>query len=293
MLEIVNNARNRVDIGGPLIIQLPTGAGGAATMEGSSPSATVSGDVVTVQGPFAPGSTPVNVGFVLTYDRPDITIEQTWPAPVEQVTVGIERIGSVNMTSPQFSDSRRRHGAGRHAVPARDRTSACRRTARSRCSSPNLPVHSRTPVYVGLGLALAVMAFGAWLAFGGHTQARRPAPPPGPAARCAARRAGAARGTSASAKPSMRNPPRGGSGCSASSSRSTASSMRRRPGRGEAARASPRDVRCSPPRTHRVTETHVSRPIRRSQISQLNGCGTHESESPRASAPLCLCGPSS
>jgi hypothetical protein len=41
VLEIVNNARARVDIGGPLILDLPTGAAGAAVLEGSSPTATV------------------------------------------------------------------------------------------------------------------------------------------------------------------------------------------------------------------------------------------------------------
>ena len=69
MLEILNNARTRVDIGGPLIIDLPTGAGGAAVLEGSSPTATVSGDRLTVTGPFAAGTTPVQVGFRLTHDR--------------------------------------------------------------------------------------------------------------------------------------------------------------------------------------------------------------------------------
>ncbi|HEY6360183.1 MAG TPA: hypothetical protein VIX63_03725 [Vicinamibacterales bacterium] len=169
MLEVVNNARNRVDIGGPLTIQLPTGAGGAATMEGASPSVSVSGDVVTVQGPFAPGATPVNVGFVLSYTRPDVTIEQAWPAPTEQITVGIERIGSVNMTSPQLTGSRDvqvedgstyllGNGPG---LPANGTLTL---------HLSNLPVQSRTPVYVGVGLALAVMAFGAWLAFAGRTQ---------------------------------------------------------------------------------------------------------------------------
>lgn len=59
VLDIVNNARTRVDIGGPLIIDLPRGAGGAAILEGSSPAATVSGDRVTVTGPFAPGNTSI------------------------------------------------------------------------------------------------------------------------------------------------------------------------------------------------------------------------------------------
>lgn len=167
LMEVVNNARNRVDIGGPLIIQLPTGAGGAATMEDTSPSATVNGDIVTVQGPFAPGTTPVNVGFVLSYTTPDVTIEQKWPVTLEQVTVAIERLGSVGLTSPHFSGSR--------DVTANDGTTYLLSNGPSLAANDtlslqltNLPVHSRTPVYVGVGLALAVMGFGAWLAFAGQ-----------------------------------------------------------------------------------------------------------------------------
>lgn len=167
LLEVVNNARNRVDIGGPIIIQLPSGAGGAATMEGTTASASVNGDVVTVQGPFAPGTTPVNVGFVLSYTTPDVTIQQKWPVNLEQVTVAIERVGSVSMTSPQFSGSR--------DVATNDGTTYLLSNGPSLAANDtltvqlsNLPVASRTPVYVGVGLALAVMCFGAWLAFAGQ-----------------------------------------------------------------------------------------------------------------------------
>jgi hypothetical protein len=167
MLDIVNNARNRVDIGGPLIIQLPTGAGGASTMEGSSPSASVNGDVVTVLGPFAPGSTPVNIGFVLNYTDPEVTIEQTWPAPLEEVTVAIERIGSISMTSPQFSETRDvAAGDGTPYLVASGPGLAA--NGKLTVQLANLPVHSRTPVYVGIGLAAAVAAFGVWLGFGGR-----------------------------------------------------------------------------------------------------------------------------
>jgi hypothetical protein len=165
VLDIVNNARNRVDIGGPVTIQLPTGAAGAATMEGSSPSASVSGDIVTIQGPFAPGSTSVQVGFILAYESPDVTIEQTWPVPLEQVTVAIERVASVTMTSPQFADTR--------DVQANDGTPYLLASGPGLAAGgtmqlqlADLPVHSRVPVYVGLGLAAVVAAFGAWLAIG-------------------------------------------------------------------------------------------------------------------------------
>ena len=43
LLEIVNNARTPIDIGGPLLIRLPTGAAGASMMQGSSPHASAAG----------------------------------------------------------------------------------------------------------------------------------------------------------------------------------------------------------------------------------------------------------
>jgi hypothetical protein len=59
LLEILNNARTPIDIGGPLLIELPTGASGPSIMQGSSPNASVRGDLLTVTGPFAPGVTSV------------------------------------------------------------------------------------------------------------------------------------------------------------------------------------------------------------------------------------------
>ncbi len=103
MLEIVNNARTRVDIGGPLIIDLPTGAAGAATLEGSTPQATVAGSRLTVTGPFASGVTNVQVGFQMPFTTSSLTLEQKFPVPLEQVTVASTKVGSVAFNSPQFS----------------------------------------------------------------------------------------------------------------------------------------------------------------------------------------------
>ena len=134
VLDIVNNARARVDIGGPLIIDLPNGAAGAAVLEGSSPNATVSGDRVTVTGPFAPGVTSVQVGFQLRHDRPNLTVQQTWPAALEQLTVAMEKVGSVSMPSPQFSTVGEVQCRNRHAVSAGKRPGAAGRRHADHCS---------------------------------------------------------------------------------------------------------------------------------------------------------------
>ena len=166
ILEVLNNARSRVDIGGPLLIDLPTGAGGASMLDGSSPTATVSGDRVTVVGPFAPGATPVQVAFRLDLTRSDITIEQTWPATLEQVTVGVEKLGAVSVTSPQFADTREvtsENGtpffiANGPSLPAGGTLTI---------QLANLPAHNTAPRYAALGLAGVIIAVGVWLAVSG------------------------------------------------------------------------------------------------------------------------------
>ncbi len=175
VLDILNTARTRVEIGGPLIVDLPSGAGGAGVLPGSSPTATVSGDRITVTGPFAPGNTSVQVGFQLRHDSPSLTMQQTWPAPLEQLTVAVEKVGALSISSPQFStvgEVRSEAGtpfllASGPALPAGSPMTI---------QLSNLPVHSRTPRVVALGLAAVIIGFGAWLAFAGRSAERDPRP---------------------------------------------------------------------------------------------------------------------
>jgi hypothetical protein len=162
VLEIVNSARTRVDIGGPLVIDLPSGTSGATILEGSSPTASISGSRVTVTGPFASGTTLVNVAYRLVQDRPSITIEQRWPAAFQQVTVGVQKLGNLTATSPQFKDVRDVTtqdgkvfilGGGAGIAPGEALT----------VTLENMPYHSRTPRYVALSLAGALLLLGVWL----------------------------------------------------------------------------------------------------------------------------------
>jgi hypothetical protein len=166
MLEIVNNARNRVDIGGPLIIDLPKGAAGASTLEGSSQQATIDGSRITVTGPFASGVTPVQVGFQLPFSTSSITIEQTWPAPIEQVTVASTKVGAVSFASPQFSSVGDVKGDdGTPFMLASGPGIKAGGTLRIQVNG--LPVHSAVPRYTALAIAAAIGLFGLWLALPG------------------------------------------------------------------------------------------------------------------------------
>jgi hypothetical protein len=80
LLEIVNNARTPIDIGGPMLIQAAARRRGRSMMQGSSQHASAKGDMLTITGPFAPGKTIAQVGFSLPQAGSEITIEQKWPA---------------------------------------------------------------------------------------------------------------------------------------------------------------------------------------------------------------------
>jgi hypothetical protein len=164
-LDIINSARTRVDIGRPLILDLPTGAAGAAL--GTAPkSATINGTRVTVVGPFDPGTTTVEVSYQLEHDSPDLTLSQTWPAPLQQWLVGVERVGQMTVTSPQFQGTEERAAENGSVYVVGSGQPIAEGSALTLQFS-NLPVHSRLASRVAIGLALAIIGFGAWLAFTG------------------------------------------------------------------------------------------------------------------------------
>lgn len=166
VLEIVNNARHRVDPGGPLVIELPAGATGAATLEGSSPSASVEGRRLVITPPFVPGTTTIQVGFRLPHRASELVFEQLWPVPLKQVTVGVEKVvPELALTSTQLTATNEVR-AGNGTVFLLGTGPALAAGTPLRVVLSNLPYHSRTPRDVALGLAAAMLALGAWLAVG-------------------------------------------------------------------------------------------------------------------------------
>jgi hypothetical protein len=169
VLEIVNNARTRVDVGAPLVVELPPGASQPTALEGSSKAGTLNGTRLTITGPFDAGTTPVQIAFRQTYPNSTWTLEQRWPAAFEQITVGVEKVGTLTMASPQLptttdvtSDSGTVFVLGRGPALAAGEP--------MRVTLTNLPFESRTPRYVALGLAAALLALGGWMAFAGGSR---------------------------------------------------------------------------------------------------------------------------
>ena len=112
LLDIVNQARTPIDIGEPMYLVLPEGAIGAGALEGSSTVATVQGDRIRINGPFPPGITQVQVGYRLPYKGDTAVLTQQWPATFEQLFVAAEKVGSMQMTSPQFQQTQDANASG-------------------------------------------------------------------------------------------------------------------------------------------------------------------------------------
>lgn len=162
LLEVINNARTPIDIGGPIQMELPTGASGASMMQGSSPSAIVRGDLLTITGPFAPGKTLAQVGFSLPQAGAAAVVEQKLPVALGQLFVAAEKVGAMQMSSPQLTEVREMNSDGQvFLMGTGGRLNAGDTLA---VTLSGMPAHSLWPRNVALGAAALVFAFGVWMA---------------------------------------------------------------------------------------------------------------------------------
>jgi len=162
LLDIVNSARTPIDTGAAMVIELPEGTQGAGAMEGSSPLAVVQGDRVRINGPFPPGTTSVQVGYRLPYSSDRTTILQSWPAAIEQLFVAAEKVGELQIASPQFASQRHAEAGGTPFIMATGgRINAGDTLA---INLTGLPHKSTLLRNVGLGLGLLILGAGLWAA---------------------------------------------------------------------------------------------------------------------------------
>ena len=162
VVELLNTARSPVDIGGPVVFDLPQGARGASILEGSTKQAVVSGARITVTGPFASGSTNVHVGFSLPFSGSIAPIRQAFPVPAQGLTViGLQSNG-LDIRSPQFTSRQFATDQGRRVV-AKSPASA------KRVRRPGLP---RAFSWLYRPLGSGVRCAGLWAAFPRRIMAR-------------------------------------------------------------------------------------------------------------------------
>jgi hypothetical protein len=161
MLQIVNREKAPVQTA-PLVFELPEIAEHAAVLEGSSPQAVVAGKRVTVSGPFAPGSTLVQVAYTVDITRSTLTLAQQLPADLTQLTVLVQKVGEMHVTSEQFAQHRDMVNEGQAYIlgqgPARQAGDTIA------LAFTGLPAAAVWPRSLALALAGVILAGGAWLA---------------------------------------------------------------------------------------------------------------------------------
>jgi hypothetical protein len=165
LLDIVNNARTPIDIGEPLFIVLPEAATGAGALQGSSTLAVVQGDRIRINGPFPPGITPVQVGYRLQYRGDTTVLTQQWPAAFEQLFVAAEKVGNLQISSPQFQQQQEASAGGAPFLMATGgRINAGDSLTVTLTGLP----HRNTIVRdVGVALGVLILVAGFWLALTG------------------------------------------------------------------------------------------------------------------------------
>lgn len=171
LMEILNTARTPVDIGGPLIFELPQGARRASIdPEASTKQASANGPRIIVTGPFQPGVTHVQAGFELPYRGPTVRFEQVWPATLQQLVLLVEQRGALEIASPQIaSRAPMRAADGKAFINAAG--PAIQSGQRLTMDISGLPFHSEWPRWVALAFASGFIAWGLWA--GLLTPARR------------------------------------------------------------------------------------------------------------------------
>lgn len=165
LLDIVNSARTPIDPGGPLMIDLPQVAAGAGTMQGSSSLASLQGNRLRINGPFPPGTTQVQVGFRVPYRGDRVALTQTFPAAVEQLFVAAEKVGNLQIASPQFSQQQEANASGAPFLMATGGRINPGDTLTLNLSG--LPHHSNVVRDVGVGFGVIVLIVGLYLGFTG------------------------------------------------------------------------------------------------------------------------------
>jgi hypothetical protein len=160
LLEVINNARTPIDVGGPLLFDLPQGAAGGSKLDGSSAQVSVNGEHVVVTGPFAPGKTSVQIGYSLPNAGQSLVLQQKWPAAMEQVLVAVEKIGPMQLTSPQLKDMRDMNSEGQSFIMGQGGRMNAGDTLVLNLTG--LPARSPMTRYAVFGLGLAILLVGLW-----------------------------------------------------------------------------------------------------------------------------------
>lgn len=162
----VRNARDvPVMTATPLTVALPQGAQGTTVLRTSSPRTTAEGSHVALAGPFPPGTTPLEVAYVLPYSGSSVAVTQPLPADLESVFLAVQKWGAMDLASDQISRRADMSPDGpdgdTYILAAGPRVAA---GVPLSFEISGLPYHSAVPGQVTLALAFVILAAGVWAA---------------------------------------------------------------------------------------------------------------------------------
>jgi hypothetical protein len=162
LLDIANNATVAVNPPSPFVFDLPQSAPSGTIMQGSSKQASINGTRVTVQAPFAPGHTFVEVAFELPGGSGMVDIAQQFPANFEQLAVVVKKVGETTLSSIQIKEQ--------HELPADGEVFIAATGGAVPAGQPvvmslsGFPHHSSTPRIIALTLATGIALVGLFAA---------------------------------------------------------------------------------------------------------------------------------
>jgi hypothetical protein len=161
IVQILNTARTPVQPAQPVVFEIPEEGVGASLLEGSSSQATVQGKRVIVSGPFAPGMTLVQFAYSLPFSGDRLTIHQTLPAQLQQLTVLAQKAGdNMHLASPQMAQHREMQTEGRTYIVGQG--PALNAGGVLTFEFTGLPHGPTWPRNLALVLALTILGAGAW-----------------------------------------------------------------------------------------------------------------------------------
>ena len=160
LMQIVNTAKTPVNTAGPIVFELPEGAGAAGIMQGSSPSAVAAGKRVTVTGPFPPGNTLVQFAYSVPLGSEEIVLAQKLPAQMTQTAVVAQKVGGMQLSSPQITEKREMQAEGQTYIVGQG--GAVRAGDTLTITLSGLPHRAAWPKIVAVLLAAIIIAAGAW-----------------------------------------------------------------------------------------------------------------------------------
>ncbi|MEI6668281.1 MAG: hypothetical protein WCP29_09010 [Acidobacteriota bacterium] len=160
ILDIVNAGSAPIVPKTEVAFDLPLAAQQPNMLEGSSPQATLRGHRVTIAGPFAPGSTPVQIAFALPPGGSERFIEQAFPLAWARVQVIATKIPGLALSSAQLGSVSEVPGDTHSFMLGTGPTLAAGAVLNVALSG--VPSRNRTGRYAALVLAVLVLLGGVW-----------------------------------------------------------------------------------------------------------------------------------